>query len=258
MLRALYEHGVTADLLVGTSVGALNAAFLASRPQRPDTVSTLARIWQTLERVHVFPVSVRALLGGLCGQRDHLVPDRGLRRLIQRHIEFDDLVDAPTPLHVVAFDMLTGRDVLLSSGPALEAIAAATAIPGVFPPVRLGERYLFDGGVVNNTPISHAVELGAERIYVLSTQPPDPALGRPPRGALDSALYGLGLLVDSRLAADIERYAKQAELIVLPVPRTARIAPTDFAHAARLIRDAHVLSRDRLRQSVPGTARHAA
>jgi NTE family protein len=250
MLRALFERGVVADLLVGTSVGALNAAFLASRPQRPDTAQALARVWRDLHREHIFPVNMRALLGGLRGQRDHLVTSRGVRRLVQRHVEFDDLVDATVPLHVVAFDVVTGRDVLLSSGSALEAIAASTAIPGVFPAVKLGERYLIDGGVVNNTPISHAVELGAERIYVLPTQAPDRALGQAPHSALDTASYGLGLLLDGRLEADIARYSKEAELIVLPVPNTMRVAPTEFMHSGHLMREAHACSRAWL-SSVP-------
>jgi NTE family protein len=161
MLRALYEQGITADLLVGTSAGALNAAFLASRPQTVQTARELARIWRGLRRDDVFPVSMRALVGGLCRKRDHLVPDGALRRLASRHCEFDDLADAPTPLHVVAYDVIAGREVLLSDGPAVDAVTASASIPGVFPPVVVGDQLLIDGGVVNNTPISHAVGFGA-------------------------------------------------------------------------------------------------
>jgi predicted acylesterase/phospholipase RssA len=129
------------------------------------------------------------------------VPDRALRLHVRRHVEFEDLAEAIIPLHVVAFDVIEGREVLLSDGPALDAIAAAAALPGVFPPVQIGESCLIDGGVVNNTPISHAVELGAERIYVLPTQERWTPLGRAPRGALDTAIYGLGVLVNGRLKA---------------------------------------------------------
>jgi NTE family protein len=170
MLRALYEQGIVADVLVGTSVGALNAAFVASRPQTPATAAELARVWRSLQREDLFPVSLRTLVSGLCRQRDHLVPDRGLRSQVSRYIEFEDLSEAPVPLHVVAYDLIEGNEVLLSDGRAVEAITAAASIPGIFPPVTIGERCLIDGGVVNNTPISHAVELGAERIYVLRTQ----------------------------------------------------------------------------------------
>jgi NTE family protein len=249
MLRALYEQGIAADLLVGTSAGALNAAFVASRPQTVATAHELAGVWRDVQRDDVFPMSMRALVGGVCGQRDHVVPDRALRRLVRRYIEFEDVAEATIPLHVVAFDMIEGCEVLLSDGPALEAIAATASIPGLFPPVPIGGRRLIDGGVVNNTPISHAVQLGAERIYVLPTRCGSRPLGRTPRGALDAAMYGLSLLVDGRLEADIARYSSGAELIVLPAPNRLHVQPTDFKHSSRLIREALAATRELLARS---------
>ena len=246
MLHALYEQGITPDLLVGTSAGALNAAFVASRPQRPATARQLARIWESLRRDDIFPVSLRAVFGGLWGRRDHLVSNRDLRDLVGRYTEFEDLSEASIPLHVVAFDLLEGREVLLSDGPALDAIAAAAAIPGVFPPVSIGKRSLIDGGVVNNTPISHAVELGAERIYVLAAQQPGRSLGTRPQGAFDAAVYGLGLLIDLRLESDIARYSSEVELIVLPAPNPFQVRPTDFEHASDLIGQARAACREAL------------
>jgi len=248
MLEALYERGITPDLLVGTSVGALNAAFVASRPQSPQTARELGRVWRSLQREHVFPVSMSALVGGLCRRRDHLVPDRELRRLIRRYIDFGDLADAAIPLHLVAFDLLQGRELRLSTGSAVDAIAASASIPGIFPPVAIGEQRLIDGGVVNNTPISHAVELGAERIYVLPTQPH----GRParvPTGALDAAIQGLHLLAGCRLRADIARYSTEAELILLPAPSARGVQPTTFEHSHRLIADARAATRTALQRS---------
>jgi NTE family protein len=246
MLSALYEHGVAADLLVATSVGALNAAFVASRPQTPETAEQLGRVWRALQREDVFPVSLSTLVGGLRGHRDHLVPAGALRLQVRRYLEFEDLAEASVPLHVVAFDVIAGREVLLSDGPAHDAVAAAAALPGVFPPVQIGERCLIDGGVVNNTPISHAVELGAERIYVLPTQERRNPLGRPPRGALDTAIYGLGLLVDGRLEADVARYSREAELIILPAANPRRVQPTDFEHSSHLIGQGRAASRELL------------
>jgi NTE family protein len=171
-----------------------------------------------------------------------------LRDLVARYLQFDDLVDAPIPLHVVAYDLNQDHEVLLSEGPALDAVAGAAAIPGVLPPVPFGERRLIDGGVVNNTPISHAIELGAERIYVLSTQdlsvPPTPSA----RGALAAAIGGVGLLVGSRFEGDVARYAGDAELIVLPAPNPLQVQPTDFGHAGRLIHDGFTAARRYLAQ----------
>ena len=122
-------------------------------------------------------------------ERDHLVSADALRKLVGQYLQFDDLADAPIPLHLVAYDVDRGDEVLLSEGPALDAIAATAAVPGVLPPVRVGDRRLIDGGVVeNNTPISHAVELGAERIDVLPMLDPSPVPRSLPRGALGAAM----------------------------------------------------------------------
>jgi NTE family protein len=255
MLEALYERDVVPDVLVGTSAGALNAAFIASRAQTTATARALGRVWRSLEREDIFPVNIGALVGGLCGRRDHLVPDRGLRRLVRRHVEFDDLSDAPIPLHLAAFDLTEGRELLLSEGPAVDSVVAAASIPGVFPPVAIGDRRLVDGGVVNNTPISRAVELGAERIYVLPTQDPSyRAGGYVPKTALDAAIYGVRLLIDSRLQADIVRYSSEVELIVLPAPNPGQVQPTSFEHAARLMIDARIAGAAALARQ--GVGRH--
>jgi NTE family protein len=253
MLHALYERGVAPDLLVATSVGALNAAFVASRPQTVSTARELGRVWRNLEREDIFPVSMSALISGFCGPRNHLVPDRGLRRLVRRHLELEDLAGAAVPLHLVAFDLVAGRELLLSEGSAVEPVVAAASIPGVFPPVEIADRCLIDGGVVNNTPISHAVELGAERIFVLPTRDPGSLSERPPQSALDIALHGLGLLED-RLEADIARYSRDVELVILPAANRAGVQPTSFDHAERLINEALIAARAQLAR--PNGGRH--
>ena len=251
MLRALYERGITADMLVGTSVGALNAAFVASRRQTPATARELARIWRGIQRPDAFPLSLRTVVGGMSGQRDHLVPARGLRQIVERHVELDDLTDAAVPLTLVAFDLGTGSETVLSEGPAVDAIVASCSIPGIFPPVAIGDQLLVDGGVVNNTPIRHAVELGAQRVYVLPTQELPYAQPGRARTALDAAIYGLGLLVGSRLESDIARYRDDVELIVLPAPNARRVQPTDFDHSSALTVQAHAASREALSRAAP-------
>ncbi len=168
----------------------------------------------------------------------HLVPDSGLRRLISTHVDRRELGAMPIPLHVVAVDVVTGEELRLSHGPVLEAVLASAAVPGVLPPVRWQDRALMDGGVANNTPISHAVELGARRVYVLPTGHAC-ALEKPPGGALGMALHAISLLTHYRLVADIERHRADTQLIVLPPPCPLRIQPIDFGHADELIGRAH-------------------
>jgi NTE family protein len=164
MLRALYERQIEPDFIVGASVGALNGAFIAARPQSVATADELAQIWIGLRRGKVFPLNPLTGLFGFAGLRRHMVPDGGLRALIKEHLTTERLEDLPIPLHVIATDVLTGSERRLSKGPLLDAILASAAIPGVLPSVDWQGRELMDGGVANNTPISHAIELGARRI----------------------------------------------------------------------------------------------
>jgi NTE family protein len=247
MLHALYERGITADLLIGTSAGAMNAAFVASRPQTVATARELGAVWCGLRRRNVFPLSPAALLAGLTGLRDHLVPDRGLRRVAARHLQISRLEEAAVPLHLIAYDPLSGQEVRLSKGPAAEAVLASAAIPGLLPPVRFGDRLLTDGGVCNNTPISHAVQLGAERIYVLPTADPgDRALPRAPGGAPAAAVNALTQLFGARLEADLARYATAAEMIILPAANPQHVPLTSFAHAGELIGQTYAAARTAL------------
>ncbi|MEO8966672.1 MAG: patatin-like phospholipase family protein [Solirubrobacteraceae bacterium] len=123
----------------------------------------------------------------------------------------------PIEFDVVAVDVLTGEELLLSKGPALDAVLASAAIPAVLPPVQWEGRELIDGGVANNTPISHAVALGAREIYVLPTGHAC-GLEQPPASALGMALHALSVLTHSRLIADIELHRDCAKLVVLPPP----------------------------------------
>ena len=164
MLRELMHAGVSADLVLGSSVGAMNAAYFAGAPHAAG-VNKLEEVWRGLRRHDVFPVTFRSVLGFM-GGADNLIDPSNLRKLIERNIPFANLEDAPIPVHVVATN-LGGAAICLSSGPAVEALLASAAIPAAFPSVRIGEHYLIDGAVGCNTPILNAADLGATRIIVL-------------------------------------------------------------------------------------------
>jgi NTE family protein len=234
MLHALYERGIAPDLIVGTSAGAFNGAFIASRPQTVNTATDLADVWRGLRRGNAFPLNPLTGLLGFLGLHDHLVPSSGLARLIHRHTSHERLEELAIPLHVVAVDVITGEELRVSAGSLRDAVLASAAIPGVLPPVRWEGRTLMDGGVANNTPISHAIELGADRIYVLPTGHAC-ALEEPPRGALAIALHAISLLTQRRLIDDIERHRGDSRIIVLPPPCPLYTQPIDFDHADELI-----------------------
>jgi NTE family protein len=234
MLEALYERDIRPDLIVGTSVGALNGAFIATRPTDRATALELGELWRGLTRNAIFPVNPWTGALGFFGTRDHLFPDSGLRRLISEHLTVGDLEDAVTPLHVVATDVFSGRDVRLSSGPLMDALLASAAIPGVLPPVQWQGRQLVDGGVTNNVPLDHAAALGATRIFVLAAGAAC-ELDEAPRSALAMALYATGLLIGQRLSRDVAAVPPGTEVHLLPPPCPLTIQPTDFSHASELI-----------------------
>lgn len=234
MLLAMEEAGVELDFIVGTSAGALNGAWVAGR--RPAT--DLADVWRGLRRSDIFPTSLVGGLLGFVGVRDHLASGHGLRAILNRYVNFDLIEDAPTPFRVIATDVMTGTDVCLDSGPAVDAVMASAAIPGVFAPVEIDGRTLIDGGVVNNAPISHAVALGADRVWVLTTGYAC-SLAKPPRSALGMALQAFTLAIQERLCLDVERYSGQIDLRVVPPLCPISVAPTDFSQASALIEQAY-------------------
>jgi NTE family protein len=190
MLREMMRAGVSADLVVGSSVGAMNAAYFAGAPHAAG-VDKLEKVWRGLRRHDVFPVTLRSVLGFMVGA-DNLIDPSNLRKLIEHNIPFPNLEDAPIPAHVVATN-LGGAAVCLSSDPAVEAVLASAAIPAAFPSVHIGENYLIDGAVGGNTPILTAADLGASRIIVprLGSLAPSTSRRRSNRASVarDNAAY---------------------------------------------------------------------
>ncbi|SON63551.1 putative NTE family protein [Mycobacterium simulans] len=249
MLLALADEGITPDLIVGTSVGAVNGGWIASRPDAAG-IRGLADLWISLTRKDIFPTHPIAGALGMLGRRTHLVPNSGLRRVLADNLEFTRLEDAPIPLHVVATDVVSGTDVLLSSGNAVDAIAASAAIPGVFPPVSIDGRDFMDGGVVNNTPVSHAVALGADRVWVLPTGY-SCDLPASPKTAMNMALHAMTIAVNHRLAVDVARFEQAVDLRVIRPLCPVAISGVDFSHAASLIERSHAATRSWLAANPP-------
>ena len=233
MLRALYEHGVRPDVIVGTSAGALNGAFIASRPQTVETADALGAVWRELTRGG-FPVNpITGLLGFLgCARPSGARVRPAPARQEARGAPGARCAPDPVARRRGGRDQRRGAPALARTR--LDAVLASCAVPGVLAPVPWADRLLMDGGVANNTPISHAVELGAQRIYVLPTGHAC-ALQEPPRGALGMALHAISLLTHRRLMEDIERHGDDAELIVLPPPCPLSVTPIEFHRADELI-----------------------
>lgn len=232
MLRALAANRITADMVVGSSVGALNAAYYAGAPTT-EGVERLAQIWISLRREDVFPISWRRMLGFL-RRGDTLISADGVRWLVDTYLPYRNLEDAEVPVHIVATDLLSGATVVLSKGPAAQAIVASTAIPAVFAPIQLDHRYLADAAITSNTPVTVAFEQGARRLIVLPTGYAC-ALERPPRNGIACALHALTLLISRQLLHELSELKSDVDFSVVPPLCPLPQSPYDFSKTAALI-----------------------
>jgi len=231
MLRTLLSHGLRPDFVVGASVGAINASYFAAAPNL-DGVAALARIWAGLRRSDVFPITLMSALG-LLSHPGHLVDSTGLRRLVDTNLPGLRIEDTSIPLHIMATNQ-QGQPVRLSSGPAVEAILASTAIPGVFPPVEIAGEALMDGAIAANTPLLLAAELGASRIVILPTGYAC-ALEQPPRRAVAKALHAITLLIAWQLMHELERISADIDVHLVPTLCPLAVSPFDFSAAGELM-----------------------
>jgi NTE family protein len=229
MLHSLAAHGISADMVVGSSVGALNGAYYAGNPTLKGVLQ-LETIWRGLTRHDVFPVTWRTLMGFLW-RRDFLIPHDGIRKLIDDHIPYRNLQDAPVPVHIVTTDIISGDSVVLSEGSTAEAIVASTAIPGAFAPIRYKDFYLADGAISSNTPARVAVAKGAQRLIILPTGYAC-ATHAPPVGAVANALHALTLLIARQLVSELEGLDSSIEYFVVPPLCPLVGSPYDFSRTA--------------------------
>lgn len=241
MLRELVAHGLQPDFVVGSSAGAINAAYFAGAPDAAG-VARLGELWTSVRRKDIMPLSMCGLLALLLGRPASLISIDGIRRLLERHLAYDAIERSALRLHIVATDQQLGDEVVLSAGPLIEAVMASAAIPGIFPPVRIAGRDLVDGGVANNTPLSVAVGLGATRIVVLPAGFAC-ALRRPPANAVAQVMHALSLLVARQLVRDLAHYAESAQIVVVPPLCPLEVSPYDYSGCAALMARASLSTR---------------
>jgi NTE family protein len=229
MMHALAASGVTADMVVGSSVGAINGAYYAGAPTLKGVLE-LETIWRGLRRQDVFPVTWRTMLGFIW-RRDFLIPHDGIRKLLDDNLPYRNLEDAQLPIHIVTTDIVSGESVVLSEGPAVEAIVASTSIPGAFAPVPYKDRYLADGAISANTPVNVAVAKGARRLIILPTGYAC-ASDKPPVGAVANALHALTLLIARQMVNELEVLPPDIEYYVVPPLCPLVGSPYDFSRTS--------------------------
>ena len=237
MLQALFERDITPDVLVGCSVGALNAAAIASQPGL-DGVDRLRHVWLDPTTWQVFSSGKLAGPWLLLKKARSMVTNDRIRRLIETTIRERRFEEFALPLHVVATALHTGHPAWFHQGAVVEPILASAALPAILPPVEIdGEPYI-DGAVVDNVPISRAVELGVDRVVVLHVG----NFARPranPQRPLDVLLQAFSIARNERFARESARSYDGVEVVVLPGVDPGPIKRNDFSKTAALITRAH-------------------
>lgn len=231
MLRVLLSSGVKPDFVVGASVGAINACYFAGAPNAAG-VATLELIWSGLRRADIFPFTLASAFG-LIRHQGYVVDPCKLRRVIESNLLYSRLEDTQIPLHIMATNQ-QGIGMRLSSGPAVDAILASTAIPGVFPPVNINGEALMDGAIAANTPVRLATELGASQIIILPTGYAC-ALKQPPTRAIGKALHAITLMIAWQLIYELERMPENIQVHLVPTLCPLAVSPFDFSKAKELI-----------------------
>jgi NTE family protein len=165
MLRALSEAGIRPDVVVGTSVGAINGAFVAADPA--SAAARLGDLWEGDALGQAFSENLWGRAVRLARSGTHLHSIEPLRQLLAARLPGPDFADLELPFYCVAASIERASPRWFSSGPIVPAVLASCAVPGLLPPVEVDGEHYFDGGLVHSIPVGRAVALGADVIYVL-------------------------------------------------------------------------------------------
>lgn len=236
MLKALMEHDIRPDLVVGTSVGALNASWVAFDPN-DHGVQKLEATWCRMRDNDLFPGGGRfkASWARMLVRGNRTFENVGIRRLVETSLGRPRFEDAQIPLAVTATDLDTGTEKIFGSGDLLDPILASTAMPGIFPPVPIDGRNYVDGGVANNVPIAPAIAMGANTIYVLDATS-HARQRRPLNRPIDYLLHAFSLARSQRYTLETKYYADKAKLVEVPSPVLDFFVPfASLEHTPRLI-----------------------
>jgi NTE family protein len=214
MLRALIERDLIPDLVVGSSVGALNGVAVAADPT-PASVERLAEAWTRLGARDVFSGSVVGQLATVARHGTYLHHNGALRRLVEDAAGTGCIEDLPVAFECVAASIEAAGAHWFDRGPIVEAVLASCAVPGLFPPVRVGDEHFVDGGLVRSVPVGRAADLGAKEIFVLHVGRIEQPL-RVPRRPWEVATVAFEISRRHQLGDDLSRVPDGVAVHILP------------------------------------------
>ncbi len=257
MLQALAEHDIHADLVTGTSIGAINAAVVAADPI--GAANRLSHLWHTLDAKAILPGGLSRRLWTLLRYKTYLYDTPGIAKLVEDEIGDMAIEDLQIPYAAVALDVETATPSLLTSGRLSSAILASSAIPGVFPAVERNGRRLYDGGLVTNVPVLEALDMGAKSLVVLDCAFPDQEIASPTDMA-GTIFYAITVQMRQQALRDMPIAGRDVPVLYLPGPPPSMVSPLDFSQTPALVRGAYRSSRaflDTVSVNGPGLYRYA-
>jgi NTE family protein len=212
MLRALSEAGIRPDVIVGTSVGALNGAVLAADPS-PDSLERLTDLWGSLSDSEVFSGGLITRARTLAQHGTHLHSAAPLRRILRENVP-ETFEDLQVPFQCVAASIESSGAHWFQSGPLVDAVLASCAVPGLLPPVRIDGEHFLDGGLVHSIPVGRAQALGARTVYVLHVGRVEQPL-RPPRWPWQVGLVAFEIARRHRYVEEMAAIPDDVRVVVL-------------------------------------------
>ena len=240
MLRALVEAGIRPDLILGTSVGAVNGVFVAADPA--TAVDRLAEVWRDGVASEAFGGSLFGRVATLARSGTHLHSNEPLRRLLTEQLPVARIEQLAVPSQCVAASIEQAAAHWFTSGPIVPAVLASAAVPGLLPPVRVGKEHFLDGGLVHSIPVGRAVKLGARTVYVLHVGRIERPL-EPPRRPWEVGLVAFEIARRHRFAEDMASLPPEVTVHVLPAgadgqARGAELSQLRYRDVSRI--DEHI------------------
>lgn len=226
MLRALREAGVIPDLVVGTSIGAVNGVFVAASPD--TAVERLTGLWSDDSVREVFGARVWSRLWTLARSGTHLHSNEPLRRMLEELLPARTFEELAVPFQCVAAGIETAMAHWFTGGPLAPAVLASSAVPGLLPPVRVGDRHYLDGGLVHSIPVGRAVMLGATTVYVLHVGRIERDLP-PPRRPWEVGMVAFEIARRHRFFEEMAHLPDGLEVHVLPAGAGSSKSGVDLA-----------------------------
>ncbi len=239
MLRALAERSIVPDVVLGTSIGAVNGALFAAEPSL-EGVTRLTELWVDSNLAEVSAGGLLRRAGTLARTGTHVQSLREVRARLVTALPVERVEDLLLPFQCVAASIERAAEHWFTEGDLADVVLASCAVPGILPPVRIGDEHFIDGGIVNSIPVARAVALGARTIYVLQVGRTERAL-QPPRWPWEVGLVAFEVARRHRFAHDLASMPDGVQLHVLPTGGSVAPAYNDVAGQLRYRRIARTV-----------------